>query len=110
MSQNFVYLKCVAGKVVPRYNSGVNIFIGCKFDKSIKNWVWDIEKITRIPIEEWIRSKKSYDRAVKNGDVIICSKKEYDEYENNQKKDMNIKKQKQPDKKTTGSRKMEEQK
>jgi len=82
MSQKFIYVKCVEGRPVPHFGAGGGKirFIGCRLNGN--SWTFYPDKPVRIPFENWVRSQKSYDRAVKKGDLILCTEKEYNDYHN----------------------------
>jgi len=82
MSQKFVYVKCVEGRPVPHFGAGGGKirFIGCRLNDN--SWTFYPDKPVRIAFENWVRNKKSYDRAVRVGDLIICTEKEYEDYHN----------------------------
>ena len=82
MSEKFVYVKCVEGKPVPHFGAGGGKirFIGCKLEDN--SWTFYPDKPVRIALESWIRSKKSYDRALKNGHLVLSDEKEFDAYHN----------------------------
>lgn len=81
MNDEFVYLKPVEEKPVPRF--GGQSYIGMKFQKDEKTgaagYVVSAE-VVRIPAIEFKRYRRAYQRALDDGAIETATKEEYDKH------------------------------
>lgn len=76
MAEKMHYLRAVEGRAMARFGSGT--FIGCVRTKTGHRW--NTDAVVVITETEYKPHRKAYRRAIKTGDVLSSSKKEYDEY------------------------------
>ena len=72
----FKYFSCVKGVVVQRF--GTDTFIGVR--KTSKGWVWNEERVIRLPENEVTRYIREYNNAIKAEALVERTEKDFDDY------------------------------
>jgi hypothetical protein len=78
----FVFVKSVNGRLVPRYStlqSSSTTYIGASRDG--RKLVWTEDAVVRIPLPEWTRYLKEYERALREGSLKKASAADFAAWE-----------------------------